>query len=250
VACIKTAPRFLIPGLLAFATSGHLSAQLITHLSPETDRAFDAYVAAVESKMDWQAHVQASSAEVTIAPSMSKADTDVKGGVVHDWTAATIAPEATVEKVLAVLQDYDDYKRLYWPQVTDSKLLSHNGNHWRAYLKLYKKKVFTAVLDSEYDIEYRPLSDSRWALISRSTKVSEIDDGKPLPPGTGHGFLWRLNAYWIIEPRPQGVYLECRAISISRDIPFGLSFAIKPMLTTVPRDTLRETLEATIRALR
>ena len=62
-------------------------------------------------------------------------------------------------------------------------------------------------------------------------------------------FLWRLNTYWLIEPRPEGVYLECRAISLSRDIPFGRSL-VEPFLTSVPRESLQSTLDATVRALR
>ena len=68
--------------------------------------------------------------------------------------------------------------------------------------------------------------------------------------GQGHGFLWRLNAYWILEQRTEGVYLECRAISMSRDVPAALRWVVKPMLTSVPRESLQETLEATVRALR
>jgi hypothetical protein len=87
-------------------------------------------------------------------------------------------------------------------------------------------------------------------VLSRSIKVAEIDGGQALPVGTGHGYLWRLNAYWLLEQRPQGLYLECRAISMSRDIPLGLAWAIKPMIVTVPRDSLQQTLDATARALR
>jgi hypothetical protein len=58
-----------------------------------------------------------------------------------------------------------------------------------------------------------------------------------------------LNAYWLLEQRPEGVYLECRSISLSRDIPAGLGWAIRPMMTTVPRKSLHDTLEATARAV-
>ena len=77
-----------------------------------------------------------------------------------------------------------------------------------------------------------------------------MDNGRPLPPGTGHGFAWRANTYWLLAPRSEGVYLECRIITLSRDVPAALAWAIKPMITSVPRETLRNTLEATIRALR
>jgi len=76
------------------------------------------------------------------------------------------------------------------------------------------------------------------------------DDGKELAAGTGFGFLWRLNAYWLLEPRPDGVYLECRSISLSRDIPAGLGWIIKPMVSSVPRDSLTSSLEAIRKALK
>ena len=76
-----------------------------------------------------------------------------------------------------------------------------------------------------------------------------MSNGQELPPGTGHGFLWRLNSYWLIEPRDGGVYLECRSISLSRDIPAVFEWIIKPMVTGVPRESLRGLLNATARAL-
>ncbi|MEI9813221.1 MAG: hypothetical protein WDO18_11455 [Acidobacteriota bacterium] len=119
----------------------------------------------------------------------------------------------------------------------------------RVYLKLVKKKVLTAVLNSEYDVVYHPLGNGRWSVISRSTRMSEVEDGQELPAGTGRGFLWRLNAYWLIEPRGNGVYLECRSISLSRDIPFGLGFAVGPFVKSLPPESLRATLDLTARAL-
>jgi hypothetical protein len=147
------------------------------------------------------------------------------------------------------LQSYNDYKTLYAPQITDSKVYSHHDNRWKIYLMLHKKEFLTADLASEYDVEYRPLGEGRWAMLSRSTKISEEQDGALLPEGTGHGFLWRLNAYWLLEQRSQGVYMECRAISMSRDVPLGLGWAIRPIVAKLPRESLRETLEATVRAL-
>ncbi|MEP6960490.1 MAG: hypothetical protein ABI995_00320, partial [Acidobacteriota bacterium] len=167
----------------------------------------------------------------------------------HDWVGATVVPNTTVEQVLAVLQNYPAYKTIYAPEVTDSKVLAHNGNQWHVYLKITKSKVLTAVLNTEYDVEYRDLGAGRWAMVSRSTRMAEIDGDKELPLGTGHGFLWRLNAYWLIEPRPNGVYVECRSLSLSRDVPFGLGFVVKPFVTSLPPDSLRATLESTVKAL-
>jgi hypothetical protein len=43
--------------------------------------------------------------------------------------------------------------------------------------------------------------------------------------------------------------LECRTISLSRDIPFGLGFAVKPFVKSLPIDSLRATMSATAREL-
>ena len=163
--------------------------------------------------------------------------------------AAVSVKNATVEQVLAVLQSYGDYKRLYASQITDSKVYSHHDNQWRIYLKLYKKEVFTAHLATDYDVEYRWLSEGRWGMLSHSTKIAEVENGVLLPVGTGHGYLWRLNAYWVLEQRREGVYIECRAISMSRDVPVGLGWALKNVVAKLPREALRDTLMSTARAL-
>src|SRR5262249_50722927 len=147
-------------------------------------------------------------------------------------------------------QNYADYKTVFAPEVVDSKLLSHDDNRWKAFLKLRRKKVITAELNSEYDVEYRPLSGGRWAILSRSTKIAELDGGKELAVGQGHGYLWRLNAYWLIEPRPNGVYLECRSISLTRDVPAGLGWMIKPIVSGLPKESLQATLRAARQALK
>lgn len=226
-----------------------LSAQFMTELAPRTNQEFDEYQKSVEARMDWQARLSPGPGEVVIAAGENNSLIEVPGGLIHDWKAATFAPGATVEQALAVLQDYANYKTIYAPEVIDSRVLSHEGNRWRLSLRLVKKKILTVTLNSEYEAEYRSLGAGRWAKLSRSIKLTEVSGGKELPVGTGHGFLWRLNSYWLIEPRANGVYLECRSISLSRGIPAALDFIIRPMVTSVPRESLRTTLEATVRAL-
>jgi hypothetical protein len=226
-----------------------LTAQFMTELAPKTSQEFDKYQRSAEARMDWQARLSPSPGEVTIAAGENSPLIEVTGGLIHDWKAATIAPGATVEQALAVLQDYANYKTIYAPEVIESRILSHDGNRWRLSLRLLKKKILTVTLNSEYEAEYRPLGNGRWAKISHSIKLTEVSGGKELPVGTGHGFLWRLNSYWLIEPRSNGVYLECRSISLSRSIPAALEWLIRPMVTSVPRESLRNTLEATVRAL-
>jgi len=227
------------------------TAQLMTRLSPETNTAFDNYITGEERKMEWRAHMQPSSdGTVTFAPGNGTSPVDVTDGLIHDWMAAAIAPGARMERLLAVLRDYPSYKTNYAPNIVDSRVLSRNGDTWNVFLRLYKKQFLTAVLNTEYEIRYKSLDENRWTMISHSTRVAELDDGRELPQGTGHGFLWRLNAYWLLEQRREGVYMECRSISMSRDVPPGLGWAIKPMLSSVPRESLLETISFTIKALR
>lgn len=234
---------------LLLALPAALAAQFTTELSPQTSQAFEEYQKAAEARMDWVAHLTPGPGEVKIAASEDKSLTEVSGGLVHDWRAATFVAGGTAEQALAVLSDGANYKTIYAPEVIDSRILSQDGNRSRLFLRLVKKKVLTVTLDSEYEAEYRFLGRGRWGKVSRSIKLTEVSGGKELPVGTGHGFLWRLNSYWLVEPRPDGVYLECRSISLSRGIPPMLDWIIRPMVTSVPRESLRTTLEATVRSM-
>lgn len=212
-------------------------------------RAFDDYVRIAEAGFDWRPHVSLKKNRVAVTPGSRTPVVELPDALIYDWAGAAVVPHVTVEQVLAVLQSYDDYKHIYAPEIADSNVFSRHDNRWKIHLKLHKKEFFTANLATEYDVEYRPLGAGRWAMLSRSTRIAEEENGVLLPEGTGHGFLWRLNAYWLIEPQADGVYIECRAMSMSRDVPVGLGWALKPVVARLPRESLRETLEATVRAL-
>ena len=241
--------RFSTIAFVTLTLPALFGAQLRTRLSSESTRAFDDYVKGAEARFDWQDHVSLDKRGVKIIPGGLNSTIELPDAIIHDWVAAEVVRNVTVEQVLTVLQSYSDYKRLYASQITDSKVYSHHGNQWRIYLEIYKKEILTANLATEYDVEYRHLNEGRWAMLSHSTKVAEVEDGVLLPVGTGHGFLWRLNAYWVLEQRPEGVYIECRAISMSRNVPVGLGWALKGVAAKLPRESLRDTLESTARAL-
>ena len=167
---------------------------------------------------------------------------EVKGGLIHDWSAEAFVKDRTPEQVVAVLQSYERYRDIY-PEVTASRLLSKEGNRFRAALQLKRKKFLTVVLNTEYDVEYQKLGEGRWKVASRSTKVEEADGGD-------NGFLWRLNAYWTITAEPGGVRLQCRSVSLSRDVPLGLAWAVKPLLREMPQESLAGMLAATVKALK
>jgi hypothetical protein len=178
----------------------------------------------------------------------------VPHGLIHDWVGAACAPGATIEETLALIQDYDNHSRIYTPEVITSKLRGRKGHDFEIYLRLLKKKIITVVFDTEHHVEYRPAGPNRWVCRSHSTRIAEVENaGRPnervLPPDTGHGFLWRLYSYWRFEEREGGVEIECRAISLSRDIPIGLGWIIEPIVEQLPQESLIHTLECTRQAL-
>ena len=151
-----------------------------------------------------------------------------------------------------MFRDYPAYKKTFAPDVKDSKLLSHSGDQWAPELHFGRTVGLTTVnYDAEYLIQYKRLSDSSWQIFSRSTRISELDDkGNPLSNGASQGFLWNLNSYWLISEKKDGLYLECRAISLSRDIPTGLGWVVRPIISNLPRESLKATLEQARNALK
>jgi hypothetical protein len=192
---------------------------------------------------------------LTIAELLSgKRPIKVPDGLIHDWIGATCVSGTTIEKTLALIQNYDNHKNIYKPEVIDSKLISRHDDDFQIYLRLLKKKIITVVLDTDHDVHYSYPDPSRSCCRSYTTRIAEVEDaGKPTerarPPDTGYGFLWRLNSYWRFLERDNCVYVECRAISLTRNVPKGLGWMIEPIIDKLPRESLRATLEATRQAL-
>ena len=163
----------------------------------------------------------------------------VTNGLIHDRIGAISIRETTIEKTLALVQDYDNHKNIYKPEVMDSRLISHHGNDYTIYLRLLKKKIITVVLDTNHDVHYQRVRDDQWLLRSYTTRIAEVDDAgtakeKVHPPDSGYGFLWRLYSYWKFMEKEDAVIVECRAISLTRDVPLGLGWIIDPCLPSSP----------------
>ena len=241
----------------------------VVTLHPETMLAFDAYIRQAEAGMRaaqygggaflWSDgspdRVRRLKKGEILAQLWAGSDpVQVPQGLIHDWVGAALIPGATVEATLALIQDYDNHKNIYKPDVVDSKLISRDGDDFKIYLRLLKKKVITVVLETDHDARYSRLKQSCWSCVSRTTRIAEVQDaGKDnettLPADTGHGFLWRLYSYWKFQQRNDGTVIECRAVSLTRDIPAVLKWIIRPMVRSLPRDLLVNTLAATRRAL-
>ena len=237
----------------------------VVQLKPRTLQAFETYIHDAEAAMEpalrgerpflWAdgspERTQQISRGAIVAEFWSgKAPVDVPNGLIHDWVGAVFVPDATVQRALALVQDYDNHKNIYEPDVMDSRLISRDGNDFQIFLRLLKKKIITVVLDTDHDVHYESLDNTRWFCRSYTTRIAEVENPgtareKVLPPDTGYGFLWRLNSYWRFQEKDDGVYIECRAISLTRDIPLGLGWIIEPIIRKLPRESLINTLKNT-----
>jgi hypothetical protein len=241
----------------------------VVSLKPKTLQAFDDYISAAEEAMQpslgghgaflWSDLHSSRSKQVKqgqIAAQLWAGDWPVKvsNGLIHDWVGGVFVPGVTVEQALALVQSYDHHKNIYKPEVLESKLLTRDGNDFKIFLRLLKKKIITVVLDTDHDVHYSATDEKRWFCRSFTTRIAEVEgagttEEKVLEPDTGYGFLWRLHSYWKFDEKNGGVTIECRAISLTRDIPTGLGWIIEPIVRNLPQESLIHTLDATRRAL-
>jgi hypothetical protein len=178
----------------------------------------------------------------------------IPGGLIHDWVGIVYIPGVTLPQAMSMLQDYDHDTEYYNPQVLKSKLVEHSGNDFKIFLRLKRVQVVTVVLDTDYDVHFTTLDADHAISSSYSTRIVEVENaGEPQesskPVGNDHGFLWRLDTYWRFQQADGGVYVQCNAISLTRDIPVGLAWLIKPFIQNIPGDSVRFTLGATRKAL-
>ena len=174
----------------------------------------------------------------------------VPDGLVHHWVGTVFAPGASVEQALKILQDYDNHAEIYRPAVVQSRLLSRNGDRFRMFLRFSMTKVITVVVNTEHDAQFYRDGPERARSRIHSTRIAQVENaGTPnereLPVGHDGGYLWRLNTYWRLLQRDGGIYVQCESISLTRGIPFGFAWMIRPFVTSIPRESLEFTLNTT-----
>ncbi len=179
---------------------------------------------------------------------------DIPDGLLHHWVATAFNPGIRLDQAVAMMQDYDDHSELFRPNVVRSKTLEHAGDHFKIFLRFFFKKVISVTVNTESTADFTRHAPDRVSSAIRSTKINEVEnpDGpneRELPVGQDGGFLWRLNTYWRFLERDGGTYVECESLTLTRGIPMGLGWIIGPFITSIPRETLTMTLEATRRGL-
>jgi putative flippase GtrA len=264
----KGVPRIAaLMGMLSAAMSPAAGA---AELRPQTVAAFDRYVRATEARMDRELDGRAPFLWIDRLPDAQRQAADARlrqrqivverletlagdraieipNGICHHWVGTAFIPGASLDRVAALMQDYNQYGSMYRPAVRRSTLISRNGDHFRASLQLFMKRVLGVVLNTEYDVHYMPVASNRLHVRSYATRIAEVDHpDSPRPRekavGNDNGFLWRFNNYCSIAERRGGAYVQCETISLSRDIPTGLGWVVGPFVNSIPRESLAFTL--------
>lgn len=176
------------------------------------------------------------------------------GGMIHHWTGVVFIPEAKLEDVLSVLEDYDKHSVYYAPDVEKSKTESREGDHFRVFLRFRRHQVITVVLNTEHEVQYFHDAPGKAHSRSSAVRIAEVEnagksDEREKMPGDDGGFMWRMETWWRMEERDGGVYVQSEVASLTRDIPAALAWMIKPFVTGIPRDSLTFTLQATRKAV-
>ena len=256
----------LLCGVLLVAAPGRAAAEP----QPAAVATFNSYVGAVESRLAQQHHSHAAflasatstphneerlrRGELIIEDLTPAAGAALPGAMLHHWRGTAFAAGATAADFERLMKDLSGYPQRYSPQVLQARIVAGQGDRLQAVMRVRQRHVITVVMDTAYDISFAQLDALHGYSISRSTHISEIDS-----PGTSseralngkeeHGFLWRQNTYWTFEERDGGLYMQLESISLSRSIPTGLGWAVRPFVESVPRDSLEFTLRATCNAL-
>ncbi len=256
--------------LCAFAGCQAASA---AELKQKTTIAFDRYVAATEARFASElrpggnflyvdglkadakakAYEQLKQGEILVEKLETKApgaSSDVPDGMVHHWVGLVFIPGVTLASTLPLVKDYDRRAELYKPDVSASRTIAHNGDDFKMFLRLHQKRFTTVDFNTTYDVHWGQVEPTKVYSNSISSRIAEVKDpekpdGDELPVGSGHGYLWRLNTYWRFEEKDGGVYLQCEALSLTRDMPVGLGWLLKPLVTAIPRQSLNRALGQT-----
>jgi len=279
----STARRFIallvvMHGLIQMFTQvAHAGEPPLPKLKTETAEAFERYVKLTEARNERELKrgtgmlwVDGLPAEQRVATYAALKRGEVKmqkleildngkpiacpGGMIHHWTGVVFIPGAKLGEVLGVLEDYDKHSVYYAPDVERSKVESRDGDHFRISLRFRRHKLITVVLNTEHEVQYFHDAPGRAHSRSSAVRIAQVEnagnsDEREKPPGDDGGFLWRMETWWRMEERDGGVYLQSEVASLTRDIPTGVGWMIKPFVTDIPKETLTFTLEATRKAV-
>jgi len=239
-------------------------------LKPAALAAFDRYVRLTEARMEGETSFKTSFLWMDRQPTNQKADSygrlqrgevvvsklETRDGgkeiespdsMLHHWIGTVLLPGVKIEHAIAFVQDYEKYPTLFQPMIQRAKIVSHTGNHFVVQMRTTAKKMITVTLDGDYAIDYRTLTPAH--TFTRSVAANFFEVSSPgsasetrTAADTIASYLWRLNTYCSFEQRNEGTYEQCESISLTRGIPYLLGPVVRPFASSIPKETLEQTL--------
>jgi len=173
----------------------------------------------------------------------------VPNGLIHDWTGAVFIPGAHAADVTAGLQNYDAYAATYRPAVSESHLIASRGNEFRYRLKFQSDSFgIKAGLRGDFESSYwTPDAQHNYSTTEAIRLVELANPGTPsereLAPEEAHGYIQRMFTIVRYTEADGGVFVEVEAMSLSRDIPGAVRWAVAPLVERFSRQVLTTTLE-------
>ena len=242
-------------------------------LKPGTVAAFDKYVAATEVRINSEIQAGTPFLYVDALPPQAMSNSyqqlrrgeilvqrlktrlpdgkfDVPDGLVHHWVGLSFIPGASLATALPILRDYDHRVEYFKPDVIACRIMQREGEDYKLFVRFYQKQFTTVVYNTEYDVRWRQIDGAHAYSRSVSTRIAEVKDadrpdGAEIPVDHGHGYLWRINTYFRFLEQDGGLYIQCEAVSLSRDLPTGLGWLLRPLVTIVPKHGLTRMLGQT-----
>jgi hypothetical protein len=136
------------------------------------------------------------------------------GGMIHHWVGVVFIPGAKLDGVLGVLQDYDHQSTIYSPDVERSRIESHDGDHFRIFLRFRRKRsspscltpstkcvIFTTGWDA------RIAAAQRCALRNSKTQARATNARNHPETTAGISGAWKPGGAW----RKATAEFTCRA---------------------------------------
>ena len=193
--------------------------------------------------------------ELIIEQLTPRTGADFSGALLHHWRGTAFAPGAKAADFERLMREFQRLSAaLLSLRCFRREFSSQQGDHLQVSMRVRQQHVITVVMDTTYDVTFGRFDAQHGYSISRSTRISEIDSPgtareRALSASEEHGFLWRLNTYWSYEERDGGLYMQVESVSLTRSIPTGLGWALRPFVESVPRESLEFTLRSTCNAI-
>ena len=212
-------------------------------LKPETQHAFDCYIQSAEARMDARKTFVLADADTALNDQLvrgRKVETilanganphKLPGGQLYDWMGTVFIPGVKLDKLIALLQDYDQRAQYFPETISSAKLLCRTGKDHFQYTMRMKEP---AILDVTSDVVWQTVDAHRIRCHSFSSKVSEV--------GKDHGYLRRLYSYWRFYETGQGVYVESETITVSEEFGAATRMLGSLLMGINPEKSLRHSL--------